>query len=225
MLFSLGQFPNNVVDEVGSGCGFEVLRPYQSWGWRRLLLAGHFSSISILEVRDLATVPGTSPYGQKATNVIGDRLTSRMPDPHRSSNVFMADRSAGDQLLGSQPPQEPAVQVQGDGFAQIGWVTSHQDIPLDLQKQLGQTLAISRFIALAIQLHTSALRHLAPLPVPEQGIENIWAFNQSFLTGQQQFVKDLIRSPASHASPSMGMLRVVFGDPLPGRGDELTGEG
>src|ERR1035441_10527610 len=24
------QFPNNVVDEVGTGCGFEILRPYQS---------------------------------------------------------------------------------------------------------------------------------------------------------------------------------------------------
>src|ERR1019366_2862362 len=57
-LFSFRQFPNNVVDEVGTGCGLQILRPYQSW--RRLLLPGHFSSI--LEVSDLATVPGTSPY-------------------------------------------------------------------------------------------------------------------------------------------------------------------
>src|ERR1035438_10721120 len=129
MLFSLGQFPNNVVDEVGSGCGFEVLRPYQSW-WRwRLLLPWHFGSISILEVRDLATVPGTSPYGRQASNVIGDCLTSRAPDPHRSSNVFVTSGSASDQLLGPQLSQKPAVQIQGDGFSQIGWVTSHHQPP------------------------------------------------------------------------------------------------
>ena len=45
----------------------------------------------------------------------------------------MTDRAARDQLLGSQPSQKPAVQVQGDGFTQIGWVASYQDIPLDLQ--------------------------------------------------------------------------------------------
>src|SRR5450759_2349137 len=116
---------------------------------------------------------------------ICDRLTSRTPDSHRSSNVFVAHWAAGDQLLGPQSSQEPAVQVQGDGFTQIGWVTSHQDIALDLQKQLGQALAISWFIAFAIQLHTSAFRHLAPLTVPEQGIEDIWGLNQSFLTGQE----------------------------------------
>src|ERR1017187_10276148 len=155
-LLPFRQFPNNVVDEVGTGCGVQILRPYQSW-WRwRLLLPWHFGSISILEVRDLATVPGTSPYGRQASNEIGDCLTSRAPDPHRSSNVFVANRSAGDQLLGPQPSQEPAVQVQGDGFPQIGWVASYQDIPLDLQKQLGQTLAIGRFVAFAIQLHASA---------------------------------------------------------------------
>src|ERR1035438_9075728 len=150
---------------------------------------------------------------------ICDRLTSRTPDSHRSSNVFITSGSASDQLLGPQPSQEPSVQVQGNGFAQIGWVASHQDIALDLQKQLGQTLAIGWFVALAVQLHKSALCHLATLTVPEQGIGNIWVLNQSSLTGQEQFVKDLIRSPASHASPSMGMLRVVFGDPLSCRGD------
>src|SRR5664280_1632406 len=223
-LFPFRQFPNDVVDEVGTGCGVQILRPYQGWR-RRLLLPGHFGSISILEVRDLATVPGTSPYARQASNVIGDRLTSRTPDPHRSSNVFVTDRSARDQLLGPQPPQETAVQVQSDGFAQIGWVTSHQDVSFDLQKQLGQTLAIGWFVAVAVQLHTSALRHLAPLTVPEQGIENFRTLNQSFLPGQEQFVKHLIRSPASHASSAMGMLRVVFLDPLPRRGDELTGQG
>jgi exodeoxyribonuclease V alpha subunit len=130
-----------------------------------------------------------------------------------------------EQLLGPQSSQESPVHVQGDGFAQIGGVAGHQDIPFDLQKQLGQTLAIGRFVALAVQLHTSALRHLAPLTVPEQGIENIRGLNQSFLTGQEQFVKDLIRSTASHASSAMGMLRVVFCDPLPRRGDELAGQG
>src|SRR5450756_1275883 len=179
----------------------------------------------MLEVSDLATVPGTSPYTRQASNVICDRLTSRAPDPQRSSNVFVANWSARDQLLGPQPSQEPAVQVQGDGFPQIGWVAGHQDIPFDLQKQLGQTLAISRFVALAVQLHTSALRHLAPLTVPEQGIENFRALNQSFLTGQQQFVIDLIRSPASHASSAMGMLRVVFCDPLPRRRHKLASQG
>src|ERR1019366_3151371 len=59
MLFPFCQFPNNVVDEVRSGCGLQILRPYQSW-WRRLLFPGHFGLI--LKVRDLATVPGTSPY-------------------------------------------------------------------------------------------------------------------------------------------------------------------
>src|ERR1039457_51599 len=59
-LFSFRQFPNNVVDEVGTGCGLQVLRPYQSWRWLRLLLPGHFGSI--LELRDLATVPSTSAY-------------------------------------------------------------------------------------------------------------------------------------------------------------------
>src|SRR5450759_5987294 len=112
----------------------------------------------MLEVSDLATVPGTSPYTRQASNVICNRLTSRAPDPHRSSNVFVANRSARDQLLGPQPPQQAPVQIQGDGFPQIGWVTSHQDISLDLQKQLGQTLAIGWFVALAIQLHASALR-------------------------------------------------------------------
>ena len=115
--------------------------------------------------------------------------------------------------------------VQGNGFSQVGRVTGHQDIALDFQKQLGQTLAIGWFITLAVQLHTSALRHLASLSVPEQGIENIGGLNQSFLTGQEQFVIDLIRSPASHASSAMGMLRVVFADPLPGRGDEFAGQG
>src|ERR1039457_2859560 len=57
-LFSFRQFPNNVVDELGSDGGFEILRPYQGWWWR-LLLPGHFGSI--LQVSDLATVPGTSP--------------------------------------------------------------------------------------------------------------------------------------------------------------------
>src|SRR5450759_1299050 len=179
----------------------------------------------MLEVSDLATVPGTSPYTRQASNVICDRLTSRAPDPHRSSNVFVANRSARDQLLGPQPSQEPAVQIQGDGFPQIGWVASYQDIPFDLQKQLGQTLAIGWFVTLAVQLHTSAFRHLAPLTVPEQGIENFRTLNQPALTGQEQFVEDLIRSPASHASSAMGMLRVVFGDPLPRRGNELTGQG
>src|ERR1019366_50776 len=153
-LLSFCQFPDNVVDEVGTGCGLQILRPYQGC-WRRLLLPGHFGSI--LEMSNLTTVPGTSPYPRQASNVICDRLTSRTPDPHRSSNVFVANRPARDQLLGSQPPQEPAVQVQSDGFAQIGWVTGHQGIPLDLQKQLGQTLAIGWFVAFAIQLHTSAL--------------------------------------------------------------------
>src|ERR1019366_3399383 len=59
-LFSFGQFPNNVVDEVGTGCGLQILRPYQSWRRWGLLLPWHFGSI--LEVRDLAAVPGTSPY-------------------------------------------------------------------------------------------------------------------------------------------------------------------
>src|ERR1035438_3354690 len=154
-----------------------------------------------------------------------DRLTSRTPDSHRSSNVFITSGSASDQLLGPQPSQEPSVQVQGNGFAQIGWVTSHQDIPFNLQKQLGQTLAVGWFVALAVQLHTSAFRHLAPLTVPEQGIENFWALNQSLLTGQEQFVKHLIRSTASHAASAMGMLRVVFGDPLPRRGHKLAGQG
>src|SRR5450759_1057215 len=179
----------------------------------------------MLEVSDLATVPGTSPYTRQASNVICDRLTSRAPDPHRSSNVFVANGPARDQLLRPQPSQQPAVQVQGNGFPQIGWVAGHQDISLDLQKQLGQTLAIGRFVTLAVQLHASALRHLAPLTVPEQGIENFRTLNQSSLTGQQQFVKDLIRSPTSHASSAMGMLRVVFGDPLPRRGHKLTGQG
>src|ERR1035438_978387 len=60
-LFSFRQFPNNVVDEVGTGCGLQVLRSYQGW-WRRrrLPLPGYFGSI--LQVSDLATVPGTSPY-------------------------------------------------------------------------------------------------------------------------------------------------------------------
>src|ERR1035438_8276357 len=43
-LFSVRQFLNNVIDEVGTGCGFEVLRPYQGWR-RRLLLPWHFGSI------------------------------------------------------------------------------------------------------------------------------------------------------------------------------------
>src|ERR1022692_4776174 len=102
-LFSVRQFPNDVIDKVGSGDGGQILRPYQSWR-RRLLLPWHFGSISILEVRDLGTVSGTSPYPRQASNVIGDRLTSRAPDPHRSSNVFITSGSAGDQLLGSQPP-------------------------------------------------------------------------------------------------------------------------
>src|ERR1019366_4028400 len=54
-LFTLGQFPNNVVDELGTGDGLQILRPYQSWRWRRSLLWWHFDSI--LGVRDLATVP------------------------------------------------------------------------------------------------------------------------------------------------------------------------
>jgi hypothetical protein len=62
-LLSFRQFPNDVVDEIGSGSGVQILRPYQGWWWRRrLLLPGYFGSISILEVRDLAAVPGTSPY-------------------------------------------------------------------------------------------------------------------------------------------------------------------
>ena len=137
----------------------------------------------------------------------------------------MAHRPAGDQLLGPQPSQEPAIQVQGDGFAQIGWVAGYQDIALDLQKQLGQALAIGWFVALAVQLHTSAFRDLAPLTVPEQGIENLRTLNQSSLAGREQFVEDLIRSPTAHASSAMGMLRVVFLDPLPRRGDELAGQG
>ena len=137
----------------------------------------------------------------------------------------MAHRPAGDQLLGPQPSQEPAIQVQGDGFPQIGWVASYQDIPLDLQKQLGQALPIGWFVALAVQLHTSAFRHLAPLTVPEQGIENFRTLNQSALSGREQFVKDLIRSTTAHASSAMGMLRVVFGDPLPCRSEELAGQG
>src|ERR1019366_2593714 len=88
MLFPFRQFPNDVVDEVGTGDGLQILWPYQ--GWRRLLLPGHFGSI--LEVRDLATVPGPSAYGRQASNVIGDRLTSRTPDPHRGSNIFLANR-------------------------------------------------------------------------------------------------------------------------------------
>src|SRR5271169_4565391 len=122
-----------------------------------MLFPWHFGSVSILEVRDLAAVPGTSPYARQASNVICDRLPSRAPDPHRSSNVFVAHRSAGDQLLGPQPSQESAVQIQGDGFSQIGWVTGHQDVSLDLQKQLGQALAIGWFVALSIQLHTTTL--------------------------------------------------------------------
>ncbi len=149
-------------------------------GWWRLLVSRYFGSI--LQVSDLATISGTSPYAGQASNVICDRLTSRAPDPHRSSNVFVANRSARDQLLGPQPPQEPAVQIQGDGFTQIGWVARHQDISFDLQKQLGQTLAIGWFVALTVQLHTSALRHLAPLTVPEQGIENFRTLNQSSLS-------------------------------------------
>jgi len=60
-LFPFRQFPNNVVDEVGTGGGFEILRPYllyQSWR-RRILLSGHFGSI--LEVSDLGTVPSPTP--------------------------------------------------------------------------------------------------------------------------------------------------------------------
>src|SRR5450759_2074236 len=132
MLFPLGQFPNDVVDEVGTGCGLQILRPYQSWR-RRLLLPGHFGAM--LEVSNLGAISGPSPYGRQASDVIGDCLTSRAPDPHRSSNVFVADRAARDQLLGPQPSQESAVQVQGDGFPQIGWVAGHQDVSLDLQKQ------------------------------------------------------------------------------------------
>src|SRR5664280_3514687 len=107
MLFPLSQFPNNVVDEVGTGCGLQILRPYQSWRWRRrrLLLPGHFGSI--LEVSDLATIPSTRPYTRQATNVIGDRLASCAPDPHRSSKVFVANGPARDQLLGPQPSQQP----------------------------------------------------------------------------------------------------------------------
>ena len=60
-LFPFRQFPNNVVDEVGTGCGLQILRPYQSWRRRwRLLRLWHFGPI--LQVSDLATVPGTSPY-------------------------------------------------------------------------------------------------------------------------------------------------------------------
>src|ERR1022692_3038134 len=59
-LFSFRQFPNNVIDEVGTGCGLQILRPYQGWWWRRLLLPWHFGSI--LELSDLCTVPSTSPY-------------------------------------------------------------------------------------------------------------------------------------------------------------------
>src|ERR1035438_9500526 len=59
MLFPLGQFPNNVVDELGTGCGLQILRPYQSW-LLRMLRPGHFGSV--LKVSDLGTVPGTSPY-------------------------------------------------------------------------------------------------------------------------------------------------------------------
>jgi hypothetical protein len=122
-------------------------------------------------------------------------------------------------------PMELAVQVQGNGFPQIGGVASYQHIPLDLQKQFGQALAISRFVALTVQLHTAAFRHLAPLTVPEQGIENFRTLNQSALPGREQFVEDLVRSPTAHASSTVGMLRVVFGDPLPRRAEELAGQG
>src|ERR1019366_6839824 len=111
MLFPLGQFPNNVVDEVGTGCSLQVLRSYQSW-LLRMLRPGHFGSI--LEVSNLATVPGTSPYGRQASNVICDRLTSRTPDPHRGSNVFVANRAARDQLLGPQSSQQAAPSLQDD---------------------------------------------------------------------------------------------------------------
>ena len=90
--------------------------------------AGSWHFGSVLQVSNLGTIPGTGPYARQAGNVICDGLTSRAPDPHRSPYVFVAYRPAGDQLLGPQPPQEPAVQVQGDGFSQIGRVAGHQHI-------------------------------------------------------------------------------------------------
>src|ERR1035441_5180839 len=61
-LLPFRQFPNNVLDEVGTDGGVQILLPDQSWRRWRLLLPWHFGSISILEVRDLGTVPSTSPY-------------------------------------------------------------------------------------------------------------------------------------------------------------------
>ena len=44
----------------------------------------------------------------------------------------------------------------------------------------------------------------SPLAVPEQGIKNLWTLDESALTGQEQFVKDLIRSASFHPSSCVG---------------------
>ena len=70
----------------------QILRALIEVGGREFCWFWHFGPI--LQVSNLRTIPSTGSYARQTGNVIGDGLTSRAPDPHRSPNVFMAYRAA-----------------------------------------------------------------------------------------------------------------------------------
>ena len=120
---------------------------------------GECSRLEVWVLRD------TNQLGGPALGLLSQREVesaldgSRTPQFLRGETVLPEIRFlCRNSCTGADPERDSGCscvgEIQGDGFPQIGWVTGQQHIPFDLQKQLGQTLAVGWFVTLAVQLHT-----------------------------------------------------------------------